>query len=441
MPDPASRSASGRSSFRYSTPVETSSAWQLDLRAVGQLDLLVVVLDAHADDLLRGQDLGPQASGLGHRAAGEVGARQAGGKAQVVVDTGRGPGLAARCLPLHHERLESLGGPVHGSGQPGRTATHDDQVVVRQRGLRAQPDLRCDLGVGRRHQRRAVGEHDQRLPGRVHAGARRELGGFLLRLGVQPAIRDLVAGEVVLDRMGEGRPAMADDADAVVRRPERGLPVAQHVLEDRVQPILRRIPGLEQVVVELDRVDRGDRDLGVCVRGQQHPLRIRVDRARLGQELDAGHAGHPLIREKQRNRGAAQLQATNDVQRGLAAVRGDDPVLRPEPAAQVALDGPQHLGVVVDRDDDRVLHVRLRSVACLVRGIDARLRRRSHPAPETSHRRSRKERPGPQVYWVIADCERQSRESRPSSRAVAPRRADRQRTADRQSSPTMPMLD
>ena len=150
MPDPASRSASGRSSFRYSTPVATSERLAAHLRPVGQPDDLVRVLHGHAHDLLRGQDLGPEAAGLGHGPTRQVGAGQAGREAQVVVDPRRRAGLASRGLALHHQGLEPLGGAVDGGGQARRPATDDDQVVVGQRGVRPQADPRGDLGVGRR---------------------------------------------------------------------------------------------------------------------------------------------------------------------------------------------------------------------------------------------------------------------------------------------------
>ena len=110
-------------------------------------------------------------------------------------------------------------------------------------------------------------------------------------------------------------------------------------------------------MIELDRVDRGDRDLGVGIRGEQHPLGVRVDLARRGEELDAGHPRHALVREEERDGRAAQLQAPHDVECGRAALGGDDPIGRPEAAPQVALDRAQDLRIVVDRDDDGVLHV------------------------------------------------------------------------------------
>ncbi len=74
------------------------------------------------------------------------------------------------------------------------------------------------------------------------------------------------------------------------------------------------------------------------------------------EELDAGHPGHALVGQEQGDRRAPQLEASGGVEGGLAAVRGHDAVVRPEPAPQVALDGTQDLRIVVDREDDRLVH-------------------------------------------------------------------------------------
>ena len=60
-----------------------------------------------------------------------------------------------------------------------------------------------------------------------------------------------------------------------------------HLVEDRVELLLRRVPRLEQVVVDVDEVDRRDRGIGVGV-GRQ---RKRFQRALFGRQqrdLDLG---------------------------------------------------------------------------------------------------------------------------------------------------------
>jgi hypothetical protein len=50
-------------------------------------------------------------------------------------------------------------------------------------------------------------------------------------------------------------------------------PLLEQLVEHRVELLLRRVPRLEQVVVEVDHVDRVDRGAGVGVGGEQHPAR------------------------------------------------------------------------------------------------------------------------------------------------------------------------
>lgn len=77
------------------------------------------------------------------------------------------------------------------------------------------------------------------------------------------------------------------------------------------------VPGLEQVVVEADVVDRTDGGVGVGVGGEQQLLGGR--RLRLGplEQLDAGHRRHALVGDDQGDGLIAQRQLVQDRQ-GLA---------------------------------------------------------------------------------------------------------------------------
>jgi len=68
---------------------------------------------------------------------------------------------------------------------------------------------------------------------------------------------------------------MPDDPHLLRLRRMVGTPVVEQVVDDRVQPIRRRIPRLDQVVVEPDVVDGLDRDVGVGIRRQQQQLGVR----------------------------------------------------------------------------------------------------------------------------------------------------------------------
>ena len=90
-----------------------------------------------------------------------------------------------------------------------------------------------------------------------------------------------VAGEEVAQVVRVLGEAVADDAHAAGLERRARLPGRQQVLDDREELLLRRVPGLEQVVVQRDLVDRLDRRLRVRVGGQQHALGVGHELARL----------------------------------------------------------------------------------------------------------------------------------------------------------------
>ncbi len=88
---------------------------------------------------------------------------------------------------------------------------------------------------------------------------------------------------------------MADHPQAAEGRVVGGVPVGEQVVQHRVEVLLRRIPGLQQVMVDPDRVDRPDGRVGVGVGGEENLLRFGEEGNALLQELHAAHAGHPLV--------------------------------------------------------------------------------------------------------------------------------------------------
>jgi hypothetical protein len=75
--------------------------------------------------------------------------------------------------------------------------------------------------------------------------------------------------------------------------------------------------------------------------------------ARRLEQLDAGHPGHALVGEHERERLAAPAQLAHQVGRLDARARPQHAVLLPEAAAQVALHGPQHRRLVVHHEQGR----------------------------------------------------------------------------------------
>ena len=145
---------------------------------------------------------------------------------------------------------------------------------------------------------------------------------------------------------------MADHAHAARLERRAGLPGRQQVLDHREELLLGRVPGLEQVVVERHLVDRRDRRLGVGVGGQQHPLGLGDDLARL----------HEVLACRACRACAGRRSASPPGRRGCAARAGRPSASAPErraqdaealaeAAAQVAGDRGQHRRLVVDRED------------------------------------------------------------------------------------------
>ena len=70
-----------------------------------------------------------------------------------------------------------------------------------------------------------------------------------------------------------------------------GLPAGEELVQYWIQLLLRRIPRLEQVVVETDVVDRLDRDVGVGVRREQQQLGVGSLSPYLEFVIDSAEAG------------------------------------------------------------------------------------------------------------------------------------------------------
>src|SRR4029453_18727082 len=69
---------------------------------------------------------------------------------------------------------------------------------------------------------------------------------------IVPPVRDVVACQEHLDLMSAVGPAVSDHSDLRAVIGMGLLPVIEQLVDDRIQPSLRRIPGLEQVIVETD---------------------------------------------------------------------------------------------------------------------------------------------------------------------------------------------
>jgi hypothetical protein len=86
---------------------------------------------------------------------------------------------------------------------------------------------------------------------------------FRISPDLQPAIRNEVASQKVLNLMGPGGPGMPDQPQTGDLRSILGLPFGQQIVGGGVQALIGRIPRLFKIVVQTRLVDRTNRCLNI----------------------------------------------------------------------------------------------------------------------------------------------------------------------------------
>ena len=189
----------------------------------------------------------------------------------------------------------------------------------------------------------------------LHFGVLRH-GGY-----VEKCVGHVAAREKIANTERRGGPAAAKHAHSIERRARGGLPIVEQIVERRIKLRLRRIPRLQQIILDLHFVDGSDRGIGIGVRGEQHALRFRIQLHRFGEEGHAGHLGHALIDEEERDGFVALQQRVADFERGGAGIGANDAVMLRVMLTQVALDGAQDFRIVVNSEQNGLRHRRFLS--------------------------------------------------------------------------------
>lgn len=207
------------------------------------------MLDAPGD-----QHLGAEPPRLPQRPARQFVARNAVGKAQIVLDPRRGAGLSARSFPLDHHGTQPLGRAIHRRRQPRRATADDDGVVLGGAGDGLQPQQPGQFARLGPDQRRAVGQLQRR---QFTLRRRRALPAAAEFLGIRcEAVEgDLVTGEEPPQRQAGRVPALPDDGHL---RPSR-------FGRDPLQPA---DPLARQVAHLLDHIGRSGGDGVILPRRQ-----------------------------------------------------------------------------------------------------------------------------------------------------------------------------
>ena len=105
-------------------------------------------------------------------------------------------------------------------------------------------------------------------------------------------------------------------------------------------------------MVDVHLVDRLDRRFRVGVGGEQGAPGAREEVHRLLEEVDAGHAGHPVVGEQHRHPIATQFQLAQAVEGVRAGLGAHHPVRLAVLSPQIAGDGPGDARIVVNGEQD-----------------------------------------------------------------------------------------
>src|SRR5438045_3225425 len=99
----------------------------------------------------------------------------------------------------------------------------------------------------------------------------------------------MIAGKEIAQLIAARRPPSPEDSHPFKRRPVGCAPVIEQVIELWVEVTLRRIPRLQEKIIDISLVDCTDGRAGVGISGKQSTLGVGKDMHPLLQKLDAIH--------------------------------------------------------------------------------------------------------------------------------------------------------
>ena len=136
------------------------------------------------------------------------------------------------------------------------------------------------------------------------------------------------------------------------------MPIIEQLVQLGIQVFGGRIPRLHKKVIEVGLVDGADRGVGVGIGGEQCPFGVGVYLPCFLQESHTVHARHALIRQEKSDSIIANFQSLEQVQRPFGGVAADHAVGSAVLRSQITLDRAQHIGIVVNRQQNRLRHDR-----------------------------------------------------------------------------------
>ena len=142
-----------------------------DLHVVLETDEVPAVPRLERERAIRRRAARVELARLADRAARELGAADAGGKAEVVLDAPRRPGLATEGSALDHQRVETFGGAVDRGGEACGAGADDQQVDLLARcELEADSERAQHLAGGRTMQLSSARQPHERRRASVGRG-------------------------------------------------------------------------------------------------------------------------------------------------------------------------------------------------------------------------------------------------------------------------------
>ena len=228
----------------------------MDDVAAGDGERKRLALAAEPRDLAGDDDVGAELARLGERLVRQRLARDADGKAEVVLDPRARARLSTRGVPLQHQHVEALRGGVDRRGQPGRPGADDDQVAHhRQVQAGDHPDALGHLLVGRvfEHPLAPTDDHGHLIE--LDSEAVEQGLHARIAIHIQVDIRVAVAGQKLLHSVRAPAETRADEHQAAeLVGDERGATQEEGAHEDVAQLRVGLDHAAERIAVDLEHL-------------------------------------------------------------------------------------------------------------------------------------------------------------------------------------------
>src|SRR5262249_27512550 len=151
--------------------------------------------------------------------AREISSAETAWKAKIIFDSARHSRLSAGSFALDHHCAQSFARSVDSSSKTGWSTTYDSKIVEAFRSSGLQADVLCNVSQRRLSQANAVRkDHERKVVFVVFIEQVNQILNFrisLCLLDVEPLIGNVIACKEVFDVVRRGRPAIAEDANAI----------------------------------------------------------------------------------------------------------------------------------------------------------------------------------------------------------------------------------